>query len=70
MTRDFTVPGMSCQHCVNAVTSEVKQVQGVQYVKIDLNTKRVSVEANEQVSSDQIVAAINEAGYDEVVVLN
>ena len=70
MTKDFNVPEMSCQHCVNAITKEVSGVQGVQLVKIDLGTKRVSVQANDTVSSDTIVEAINEAGYDDVTVLS
>jgi copper ion binding protein len=70
MTKEFTVADMSCQHCVNAITKEVQGVQGVQLVKIDLGTKRVSVQANDTVSNDTIVEAINEAGYDDVTVLS
>lgn len=70
MTKEFTVPEISCQHCVNAITKEVSSVQGVQNVKVDLGSKRVSVEANDQVSSDVLVQAINEAGYDNVTALN
>ncbi len=70
MTKEFTVPTMSCQHCVNAITKEVQGVQGVQNVKVDLGTKRVSVQASDNVSTDTIVQAINEAGYDEVTVVN
>jgi copper ion binding protein len=69
MTKEFTVPSMSCQHCVNAITNEVSQVNGVQNVKIDLNTKRVSVQTTEQVSTDEVVNAIKEAGYDDVTAL-
>lgn len=70
MTKDFNVPEISCQHCVNAITKEVTGISGVQNVKVDLGTKRVSVQADESVSSDTIVNAINEAGYDDVTVLN
>jgi copper ion binding protein len=70
MTKEFTVPTISCQHCVNAITKEVTSLNGVQNVKVDLGTKRVSVQANEQVSTEAIVNAINEAGYDDVTVLN
>ena len=69
MTKEFTVPTMSCQHCVNAITKEVSGLQGVQNVKVDLGTKRVSVQANDNVSTETIVEAINEAGYDEVTVV-
>lgn len=70
MTKEFTVPSMSCQHCVNAITKEVQGVQGVQNVKIDLGSKRVSVQADDRATTDAIVNAINEAGYDDVAVLN
>jgi copper ion binding protein len=70
MTKEFTVPSMSCQHCVNAITNEVSQVDGVQNVKIDLNTKRVSVQTAERVPTEAVVEAIKEAGYDDVTALH
>ena len=67
MTTDrFLVPDVSCQHCVNAVTQEVSAIAGVQRVLVNLDDKTVTVDHGEQVSVDAIVAAINEAGYDEV----
>ncbi len=70
MTTEFSVPEVSCQHCVNAITGEVTQLPGVQNVTVDLGTKRVRVEADERVSTEAVIAAINEAGYDEVAVLS
>lgn len=69
-TERFEVPEVSCQHCVNAITKEVSALPGVQRVHVNLDDKTVSVEHSEQVGIDQIVAAINEAGYDEVTRLN
>lgn len=69
MTTTYRVPDISCQHCVNAITSEVEQIPGVRRVAVDLSTKQVQVDANEQVTQDTVIAAINEAGYD-VTVLN
>ncbi len=68
-TERFQVPEVSCQHCVNAITKEVTAIPGVQQVQVALDSKTVTVEHAEQVSTGQIVAAINEAGYDEVVSL-
>jgi copper ion binding protein len=62
----FEVPGVSCQHCVNAITKEVAAIPGVRSVQVALDSKTVTVEHAEQVGADAIVAAINEAGYDEV----
>ena len=70
MTKEFTVKDISCGHCVQAITQEVTSVPGVQNVRVDLGTKRVSVDANEQVTTDTIVNAINEAGYADITVLN
>ena len=69
-TERFQVPEVSCQHCVNAITKEVSALAGVQRVQVNLDDKTVVVEHGEQVATDQIMAAINEAGYDEVTQLN
>lgn len=66
MTEQFRVPGVSCQHCVNAVTKEVSALPGVERVQVDLDEKLVTVEHATQTSSNQIIEAIQEAGYDEV----
>jgi copper ion binding protein len=62
----YVVPGMSCQHCVRAVTSEVGQIVGVKDVQVNLDTKVVTVEYGDSVAPESIVAAIKEAGYEEV----
>lgn len=62
----FRVPGVSCQHCVHAVTQEVSAIDGVQRVQVDLDSKTVTVDHGAQVTTAAIVAAIQEAGYDEV----
>ncbi len=69
-TAQFNVPGVSCQHCVASVKKEVSALSGVKNVNVDLDTKTVTVEHAEQVTPAAIVAAINEAGYDEVTRLN
>ncbi|MFV9506981.1 MAG: heavy-metal-associated domain-containing protein [Oscillochloridaceae bacterium umkhey_bin13] len=65
-TEQFHVPAISCQHCVRAVTNEVSKLVGVGEIKVDLDSKVVTVAHNEFVAPDAIVAAIKEAGYDEV----
>ena len=39
ITERFQVPGVSCQHCVNAITSEVTAIPGVQQVQVALDSK-------------------------------
>jgi len=59
----YTVPGLSCGHCKAAVTEEVTEVEGVEGVDVDLETKLVVVRG-EDVSDEDVRAAIREAGYE------
>ena len=61
-TRTFSVPTISCDHCVHAITGEVTKLAGVDDVTVDLETKTVTVVG--AASEQDIVAAIDEAGYD------
>jgi copper ion binding protein len=62
-TREYTVLGMSCAHCVSAVSNEVGSVAGVESVEINLDTKVVQVRG-ESLDDTAIRAAIDEAGYE------
>jgi copper ion binding protein len=59
----YSVPGMTCDHCVAAITAEVEQLAGVTSVDVDLPAKRVSV-AGDELDDAAVRAAIDEAGYD------
>ena len=61
MTTTYSVPGMCCGHCVEAITGEVGKVEGVTDVDVDLDTKLVTVAGGDH---DAIGAAIDEAGVD------
>jgi copper ion binding protein len=60
--RTFNVEGMSCDHCVHAITGEVTKVDGVSGVDVDLSAKTVTVSGGE-FGDDAVRAAIDEAGY-------
>jgi copper chaperone len=61
----FSVPGMSCDHCVQAVSSEIGKVSGVDGVDVDLASKSVVVTGTD-LDRDAIWAAVDEAGYEAV----
>ncbi|MFY1696668.1 MULTISPECIES: heavy-metal-associated domain-containing protein [unclassified Solwaraspora] len=62
----YTVQGMTCGHCVTAVTHEVGQVAGVTDVAVDLAAGRVTVTSQEPVDDRSVAAAVEEAGYQVV----
>jgi copper chaperone len=62
-TLAYSVPEMSCGHCVNAITTEVKLLTGITDVAIDLETKIVMV-TGAALNDTAIREAISEAGFE------
>ncbi|MFV0559383.1 MAG: copper chaperone CopZ [Enterococcus sp.] len=68
MKQQFSIEGMSCNHCVQKVEQAVTDLAGVQKVKVDLKKGKGTVKFDEgQVNSSQIAQAITEAGYPAAV---
>ncbi len=72
MTRtQLIVEGMTCQHCVHAVTTEVSALPTVSDVAVQLvagGPSTVTVTSTSELSDEQLRAAIEEAGYSLVEV--
>jgi copper chaperone len=62
-TATYTVVGMTCGHCVSAVTEEVTAVPGVTAVDVELDSGRLTVTSDAPVDDDAVRAAVDEAGY-------
>ena len=63
-TSTYTVVGMTCGHCVNAVTEEVSAVPGVTGVDVDLASGGLTVTSDAPVDEAVLRAAVEEAGYE------
>jgi copper chaperone len=63
-TATYTVVGMTCGHCVSAVTEEVTAVPGVTAVDVDLASGRLTVTSDAPIDDDAVRAAVDEAGYE------
>ncbi len=64
-TQTFPVTGMTCSHCVGAVTSELKQLPGVTDVSVDLvagGTSQVTVASGAPLGEADVAGALDEAG--------
>lgn len=62
MRKNYTVTGMTCEHCVRSVTEEISEVPGAQAVEVELETGRVIV-TGEDFSDQDVAKAVAEAGY-------
>jgi copper chaperone len=60
-TRTYSVDGMTCGHCVAAITGEVTKVPGVTGVDVSLEARTVTVTGD--AGDDAVREAIDEAGY-------
>lgn len=63
-TETVTVTGMTCEHCVRAVTEELTKLEGVRHVEVQLATGQVTLHTAAPVSPDAVRAAVEEAGYE------
>lgn len=64
MKKKISIEGMSCEHCVNHVTTALKELSGVSKVEVNLAAKNAIIEASQEISEENIKAAIDEAGYE------
>ena len=60
----YTVTGMTCDHCVRAVTEELQKLPGVTGVEIELSTGQVTIHAEQDLDGSAVEAAVDEAGYE------
>ena len=61
----FPVTGLTCGHCVGAITTELRAVPGVTDVQVDLvvgGTSALSVTADKAITDAELTAALEEAG--------
>ncbi len=61
-TTVFSVPGVSCEHCKHAITTELLKLPDVEAADVDVAAKRVTVTGT--ASDADMRSAIDEAGYD------
>src|SRR5258706_2542518 len=59
----YQVSGMTCGHCVQAVTAELGRLPGGRDVRVDLATGAATVTSDATLPLDEVRGAVDEAGY-------
>ena len=62
-TVTYSVPAMHCGHCIHTVEMEVGELQGVQSVKADLNSKKVEITFDVPANEEKIKSLLAEIEY-------
>ena len=66
MQTTINVLGMTCGHCVSAVTMELSLLPSVTEVDVDLESGQVTITSDTALEPAQLATAIDEAGYELV----
>ncbi|MGH3734129.1 MAG: heavy-metal-associated domain-containing protein [Micromonosporaceae bacterium] len=66
VTQEYVVKGMTCGHCVGAVTGEISGLTGVTDVSVDLSSGTVTVSSEQPLAESEVREAVDEAGYELV----
>jgi len=67
MQKTFSIPTITCKHCLMSIKRELKFVDGVEYVDGDVAAKTITVQFNNETALDQARLTLTEAGYAPVV---
>jgi len=62
--KTIKIKGMSCNHCVMAVTKALREIDGIRSVKVDLKNGEATFDEVEPVDLEYIKERIQKAGYD------
>jgi copper ion binding protein len=61
--KTFSIPGISCGHCVHAIKTELTELEGVSKVEGDIAGKLIEVEWDAPATEDQIKSKLTEINY-------
>lgn len=62
-TVTYTIPNISCKHCVHTIKTEVSDLAGVLTVEGDLSTKKVSITFEAPATLEKIESTLTEISY-------
>jgi copper ion binding protein len=63
-TATYAIKGMTCDHCVSAVSSELGRLPGVSDVRVDLSAGTATVTSAQPLDAEAVRDAVDEAGYE------
>ena len=59
----LSVPSIVCGGCANGIKNALGKVSGIEKVEVDVATKIVTVEHNQEVSREKLAAVLDDAGF-------
>ena len=59
----FSIPNISCGHCVMSIKRELSEIEGVSNVEGDVDTKKITVEWDAPATLERLKSTLNEINY-------
>ena len=59
----FSIPNISCDHCVMSIKRELSEMEGVLKVEGDAETKKITVEWDAPATLERLKSTLNEINY-------
>ncbi|MGA7148502.1 MAG: heavy metal-associated domain-containing protein [Microbacterium sp.] len=63
---EYQVTGMTCGHCEASVRGEVSKLTGIEEIAVDATSGSLVIESTAPVADADVIAAVDEAGYEAV----
>ena len=63
MALKFNVPEISCDHCKSTIVNTLSNIESIESVDVDVETKDVTLESSNEVSLDLVKSLLDEQGY-------
>ncbi len=67
-TVKYSVPNISCGHCIHTIKMEVGELPGVKSVEATLDTKEVTITFDDPTTEEQILALLTAINYPAIAV--
>tara|TARA_Y100001972_G_C7434866_1_gene223614 strand:- start:296 stop:499 length:204 start_codon:yes stop_codon:yes gene_type:complete len=63
MAIKFNVPEISCDHCKSTIVNTLSNIESIESIDVDIETKDVTLESSNEVSLDLVKSLLDEQGY-------
>lgn len=62
-TLSYSIPNVSCQHCLNTIKAALETMPGVDFIEADIPNKILTIEGSNELDDDAIRAKLIQIGY-------
>ena len=63
MDKKLIIPEISCQHCVDTIKKSLSEIENINLLEVDIDTKTVSIDYSNELDIDQIQNLLSDQGY-------